>query len=59
MFKGPEVGKGRCERGKEKAWDMGHGAGEGSRALESSEYFILRAEAIEELKRWAAWGQRP
>lgn len=53
MFKGPEVGKGRCER---KGKGLGGEAGEGSGALESSRCFILRAEAMEELERWACLG---
>lgn len=36
-FKGPEVGRGRCETGRGKAWEAG--AGEESGVLESSECF--------------------
>ena len=55
MFKGPEVGKGRCERGKEKAGEVGLEKGAGP-------WSLLGARAGGARKGWRvgpAWGQRP
>lgn len=53
-FKGPEVGRGRCETGRGKAWEAGPERRAGSWSLLSA--LILRAKAVGELERQAGLG---